>query len=356
MLPCLRDGRRHTRDSAMSVVRYGGPFLIALSIPVFWYLVAPAASILSVVMLLLLLIGAEAVSRRGAVPTAPPEPRIFRFLPILYVPLQLALIVWGVAMVGHADVWSFIALALSIGVTTGVFGVLAAHELVHGHNRIEHAFGLAMLSGMTYRHFRVAHIFGHHRWAATENDAATARLGEGFYAFLIRTVTFQFVDAWRFEQRRTRDMGPLANRVTRDVAAMALIYAVLFLLAGWRGALFFACQSAAGIIVLELFNYIAHYGLTRRTIGGRREPFSDRHSWNSSNVMANLLIFNMGRHSFHHTRPTASYQTLRHVETAPELPAGYAGSILLALAPPLWRAIMDPAVQRLHNLPDEAAV
>ena len=26
---------------------------------------------------------------------------------------------------------------------------------------------------------------------------------------------------------------------------------------------------------------------------------------------------------------------------APELPFGYAGSILLALAPPLWRRVMD---------------
>ncbi len=50
------------------------------------------------------------------------------------------------------------------------------------------------------------------------------------------------------------------NRVTRDVAVMALIYAALFVFAGWQGALFFAAQSAAGIIVLELFNYIAITG------------------------------------------------------------------------------------------------
>ena len=117
-------------------------------------------------------------------PKAKPEDLFGRFREIVSDPFNL--LIERVAMAGHADVCSFIALALSIGVTTGVFGVLAAHELVHGHNRIEHAFGLAMLSGMTYRHFRVAHIFGHHRWAATENDAATARLGEGFYAFLAR--------------------------------------------------------------------------------------------------------------------------------------------------------------------------
>jgi len=342
-------------DSLMSVLRYGGPFAIALSIPLLWYIWAPPAAIFSVIALLVLLIGAEIVTRRGGVPLAGLAPGRYRILPILYVLVQVGLVVWAVLSARSTDGWAMTALILSIGVTTGVFGVLAAHELIHGHNRGERATGLALLTAMTYRHFRVAHIFGHHRWAATEKDAATAKLGEGFYAFLLRTVTLQFVDAWRFEQQRTRAKGALANRVTRDVVAMALVYVVLVFVVGWRGAWFFAAQSAVAVIVLELFNYIAHYGLLRQWVNGQREPLSESHSWNSSNVMANLLIFNMGRHSSHHTHPAAAYQTLCHVARAPELPAGYAGSILLALVPPLWRAVMDPAVQTLHNRKDEAA-
>ncbi len=245
----------------------------------------------------------------------------------------------------------FAALALSVGVTTGVFGMLAAHELVHGHSRSEHALGLVMLSGMSYRHFRVAHIFGHHRWAATERDPGTARLGEGFYAFLVRTVLGQFVDAWRIESIRiaARRQSAFRHRIAGDVIAMAVVYMAIFAFAGWRGAALFAAQSAVGVIVLELFNYIAHYGLARAAQPKGHEPFGNRHSWNSSNVLANTMIFNMGRHSYHHTRPAASYQSLKWVAQAPELPAGYAGSILLALVPPLWRRVMDPAVQRLHT-------
>jgi alkane 1-monooxygenase len=98
------------------------------------------------------------------------------------------------------------------------------------------------------------------------------------------------------------------------------------------------------VMVLELFNYIAHYGLVRsRDADGRLESLEDRHSWNSSNVLANSLIFNMGRHSHHHRQPAASYQNLK-VRPAPELPFGYAASILLALAPPLWRRTMDGRV------------
>jgi alkane 1-monooxygenase len=97
---------------------------------------------------------------------------------------------------------------------------------------------------------------------------------------------------------------------------------------------------------LELFNYIAHYGLIR--VDGQKTPLPDICSWNSSNELANLLIFNMGRHSDHHRRPTASYQTLSGISCSPELPLGYAGSILLALVPPLWRRVMDPRVLRLR--------
>ena len=139
----------------------------------------------------------------------------------------------------------------------------------------------------------------------------------------------------------------MVNRVLGDLAIYAVVLAAFAVFAGPRGLLFFCLQSAVAIIVLELFNYIAHYGLTAAAgRAGKPEALTDRHSWNSSNILANTLIFNMGRHSFHHARPSLSYQNLRQVEAAPELPAGYAGSILLALAPPLWRRVMDCKVRR----------
>ncbi|HEX4302069.1 MAG TPA: alkane 1-monooxygenase [Rhizomicrobium sp.] len=339
----------------LAPLRFAAPFAFALSIPTFHYLIGPAGPFATVALLLLALIGAEWIAPRGDGPS-PPQTPAFRLLPNLYVPVQLGVIVWALAVARASDAVGFAALALSVGVTTGVFGILAAHELVHGHDKRERLLGLVMLTGMTYRHFRVAHIFGHHRWAATERDAASARLGESFYGFLIRTVPGQFTDAWSIEQRRVavRGGGLVANRIARDVAAMALVYVAIALIAGGRGAALFAAQSIVGIVVLELFNYIAHYGLTRRTVGAGHEPFSQAHSWNSSNALANALIFNMGRHSWHHARPAASYESLKWVAAAPELPAGYAGSILLALVPPLWRRVMDPAVQRLHTAPSNA--
>jgi alkane 1-monooxygenase len=337
----------------MRALRFASPFLFALSVPVLYYSVAPCAPFLTVAALLAALIGAEFVSIRGS--AAPPgeTPRAYRFLPILYVPIQLAVIAWALFVARETSGVGLAAFALSIGVTTGVFGVLAAHELVHGHDRAERTLGLALLTGMTYRHFRIAHVYGHHRYAATDRDPASARLGEGFYAFLVRTVATQFTDAWGFERQRIarHKGGLLENRVARDVMAMLIVYLAIGALFGPAGVVFFAAESAVAILVLEMFNYIAHYGLRRRSTESGREPFGRAHSWNSSNVLANALIFNMGRHSAHHARPDAPYESLTWIAAAPELPAGYAGSILLALVPPLWRRVMDPAVARLHTPP-----
>ena len=50
------------------------------------------------------------------------------------------------------------------------------------------------------------------------------------------------------------------------------------------------------------------------------------------------------RHSDHHGNPLLRYQALRSLDESPQLPAGYASMIVLALVPPLWRRVMDKRV------------
>jgi alkane 1-monooxygenase len=71
--------------------------------------------------------------------------------------------------------------------------------------------------------------------------------------------------------------------------------------------------------------------------------FWQRRRWGSR---CNWALFNMGRHSDHHRRPSQAYQRLSALPDTPQLPAGYAEAILLSLAPPLWRRVMDPRVER----------
>jgi alkane 1-monooxygenase len=100
--------------------------------------------------------------------------------------------------------------------------------------------------------------------------------------------------------------------------------------------------AVVAVVLLESFNYIAHYGLSR-SVGsdGYSERLGPQHSWNSARRMNNAALFNMGRHSDHHRRTTRSYERLEAVCGAAELPSGYAAALLTALVPPLWRRVMD---------------
>jgi len=271
-----------------------------------------------------------------------------RWLPRLYVALQLAATAWTAAVVARpaTSLVEAVGLALSAGVTTGVFGFLAAHELIHSPDRRERALGLTFLASVLYMHFRIAHVYGHHRRGATAEDPATARVGESLYAFLCRTVVGQYREAWTFERQRLQRIGRRVigarNRMIQYLAIECLFLIVIALLS-LRALAFLLAVAGLAIAMLEGFNYVAHYGLLRRAgADGRLERLAPHHSWNSRRRMNNAALFNMGRHSDHHRVMTRSYEELEPVSGAAELPSGYAAALLTALVPPLWRRVMDP--------------
>jgi alkane 1-monooxygenase len=273
-----------------------------------------------------------------------------RWLPRIYIVLQLAVTGWSAAWVARASTTFFegAGLALSVGLTTGVFGFLAAHEMIHSRLPKERALGLVMLASVFYTHFRIAHVYGHHRRAATSEDAATARLGEGLYAFLLRTVPNQFREAWTFEaERLRRRRKPVISAGNRMLHYFAIEGALLLSVAllSWRAIAFLLAVAAIAVALLEGFNYVAHYGLIRRIeADGTIESLAPIHSWNSSRRMNNAALFNMGRHADHHRHMARSYDQLEIMEHGAQLPSGYAAALLTALVPPLWRRTMDPRV------------
>ena len=60
----------------------------------------------------------------------------------------------------------------------------------------------------------------------------------------------------------------------------------------------------------------------------------------SMNLLA-IAITTLKRH--------ANTRFLRHTNQSPQLPFGYPTSVLLALAPPLWFAVMNPQVSQLRQ-------
>ena len=135
------------------------------------------------------------------------------------------------------------------------------------------------------------------------------------------------------------------NDVLNAWAMTVVLYGVLIAAFGWVVLPYLLIQSIIGFSLLEIVNYLEHYGLLRQhREDGRYEICQPHHSWNSNNVASNVLLYHLQRHSDHHANPMRRYQALRHFDEAPQLPTGYAGMIVIAMIPPLWRRVMDHRV------------
>jgi alkane 1-monooxygenase len=203
-----------------------------------------------------------------------------------------------------------------------------------------------------YGHFYIEHNRGHHVRVATPEDPASARVGESFYQFWPRTVLGSLRSAWRIEKRRYARRHQHPFRIGNDVLTAWLMSAVLWAaMVAWLGVgilPFLLVQAVVGFSLLEVVNYMEHYGMLRQKVGvgdrQRYERVDPSHSWNSNNIATNVLLYHLQRHSDHHANPTRRYQTLRDFAESPVLPTGYAGMIVLALLPPVWRRVMDKRV------------
>jgi alkane 1-monooxygenase len=264
------------------------------------------------------------------------------FIPVQYAGLIVACWLWSN---GHLSAADGIGLALTMGVVGGI-AINTAHELGHKRDNLERWLSRVALAQTGYGHFFIEHNRGHHVRVATPEDPASARLGESFWAFLPRTVAGSLRSAWGIECARLARLGKphwsLRNDIVGAWAMTVALFAALTIGFGPVVLPYLLLQAVLGFSLLEVVNYLEHYGLLRqKKEDGRYERCRPEHSWNSNNVASNVLLYHLQRHSDHHANPTRRYQALRHVDEAPQLPTGYAGMIVLAWIPPVWRRVMD---------------
>ncbi|WP_175720498.1 alkane 1-monooxygenase [Burkholderia anthina] len=276
--------------------------------------------------------------------------RYYRFIVYLATLVEYVAFFTCVWIVGtHALTWyDYVGFALSLGAATGI-SINTAHELGHKTHRFERWLAKITLAPVAYGHFFVEHNRGHHVRVATAEDPASARYGESFWAFLPRTVTGSIRSAWRLEKARLERLGhspwSWRNEVLHAWAMTVVVWAIAIAMGGRIVIPFLVIQAVYGASLLEVVNYVEHYGLGRRKLpNGRYERCTPQHSWNSNHVVTNLFLYQLQRHADHHANPTRSYQALRHFDDSPQLPAGYATMILFAYVPPLWYRVMNPRV------------
>lgn len=281
--------------------------------------------------------------------------RFYKAITLGWVAGFAALLVWSMLELasGTFSLVGSIGWIVSIGIVGGL-GINVAHELIHKDEKLETRAGGFLLSLVCYAGFKVEHLRGHHVHVSTPEDASSSRYNQSLYNFLPQAYMRNFLNAWKLEAERLQRKGQKAlswrNELIWWYSISALALAGFTIAFGWLGAVFFLGQSFIAFTLLEIVNYLEHYGLHRRKLeNGRYERTGPEHSWNSNYFLTNVFLFHLQRHSDHHAWAKRRYQILRHHDVAPQLPAGYSAMIVLAMFPPLWRRVMNPRVEAYYE-------
>jgi alkane 1-monooxygenase len=338
----------------MGALRY----LLAYTIPALvfysmnaggWMVWLPVLYVFVVIPVLDLLIGADRSNLSQEQEARAKSGRLYTLILWGFLPVQFGLLFWfgHLHLQGGVEPLEYAGMMVSLALSSGGIGITIAHELVHRSSKAEQWLGRLLLLSVLYMHFAIEHVRGHHALVATEEDPASARLGQSFYGFLLPSIVGQYRSAWHLEAKRLRKTGRRFWGPGNEMMLFALLQlalaGLLVALYGWTFLALFVLVSFLSVSLLEIVNYLEHYGLERdQTEQGRYERVSHHHSWNSDHVVSRMFLFELTRHSDHHAVASRKYQVLRTFEESPQLPTGYPGMMLLALLPPLWFRVMDP--------------
>ena len=279
---------------------------------------------------------------------------LHNFSILIILPCILFLIVFGLIVVSDSSISLLVAAALgaAVGMSGGSIGITTAHELIHRQNKYMRGIGVLLLVLCCYGHFRIEHVYGHHKHVATKEDPATARRGENFYFYFIRCVINSVISSWNIEKnildKKNINTLSLQNRMLHYFVLEIIFLFIAFFIAGINGLVFVIFHSFVSITLLELVNYIQHYGLERKMENGKYERFTDHHSWNSRHISANWSTFNLGLHAEHHQSASKHYPLLSQEEKVIEMPANYSIMLIMALIPPLWFFVMNRKLVSLN--------
>lgn len=272
----------------------------------------------------------------------------FDLLLFLNLPIIIGLILYLFYTVLHQNISYFelIGLYLSVGIVLGACGINVAHELGHKSTKIHKLGAQGLLMPCLYMHFYIEHNRGHHLHVATPEDAATSRKGENLYFFWFRSTVMSYIGAWSLEAKRLKNVAGIKKVATNQMIHFTLVQVFyLFLVLsvfGTKALLAAIAIAVISFLLLETINYIEHYGLIRKKkSNGRYERVMPRHSWNSNHELGRIMLYELTRHSDHHYLANKKYQVLDHHDDSPQLPLGYPASMLMALFPPLWFAVMN---------------
>ncbi|OUS24598.1 alkane 1-monooxygenase [Gammaproteobacteria bacterium 45_16_T64] len=234
-----------------------------------------------------------------------------------------------------------IGAVLGCSLLSAIVGTIVGHELTHRTwDPVSLLIGRWLLAFSWDTGFSIEHVYGHHTYVGSVEDPATAPRGRNVYQhILISTYTGNVsaasIEAKRLQKKR-QGVWSLHNRYIRGLLMSAVLEVAAFALAGWEGVAIFTISALVTKSMLEMVNFMEHYGIVRHP----KSPVQPYHSWNSNKRISSWGTFNLTRHSHHHAEGDVPFHELKPYAEAPMMVNGLLGTMFLTLVPPLWNKIM----------------
>ncbi len=241
------------------------------------------------------------------------------------------------------DIGGYVGAIFSAGLFIAVVGTNIGHELTHRTwDPLALIVGRWLLSFSFDAGFSIEHVYGHHVRLGSKKDPATAPRGRSVYRHIVMSTYLGNISAYNIEKNRLEKSNlpviSIHNRYLRGWLMTAAILVLSYVIAGVAGVVMFTFAGLWGKSILEIVNYMEHYGIVRNI----EVPVEPKHSWNSNKKISSWALFNLPRHSHHHAKGDVPFWDLKPYEGAPMMINGYLTTVLIALIPPLWHHFMTP--------------
>ena len=138
------------------------------------------------------------------------EDWFYNWILYLLVPFHLYVIYVFLVTISNPllELVDIIGYVLIMGTILGVNGINGGHELGHKiDHRLKMFLARILLTTSMQNHFITYHNGGHHRDVATPNDLTTAKKGDVFYFFALKSQIGGYFKSWRLEAEKIKSKG-----------------------------------------------------------------------------------------------------------------------------------------------------
>src|SRR6266481_2376924 len=163
-----------------------------------YWLLLPSLFLLVVVPLLDLLTGWQDDAHFEKNDFSPAQISLLHWNPRLYALFYVGSVIYLAMSINRFNATEIALLVVSSSLLGGI-GFGAAHELLHGKERIDQILQRIMTSFLFYPHYKLIHVRSHHVHAGTDHDENTAWLDESIYSYIFRTIPGSMVRCWLME-------------------------------------------------------------------------------------------------------------------------------------------------------------